>query len=214
MPSGPRPRPPNFTCHVDVISGVGSYEFSNGFWFKVDTTDTPTLSELASFATDVGTIWGADVGTWMTTNAAVLQAKAVFWGAGSDTIDAIATASVDGTQDPPDLPLNVAMCISWPIAAHYRGGHPRSYVGGLPTIAMNDQRTWDSSFRDNVVDGATSFIADVEELTLASHAVELGIVSFVDANAWRSPPVFRHFTGTPVIDARIDSQRRRLGPDV
>lgn len=214
MPSGPRPRPPDFTCHVDVISGVGSYEFSNGFWFLVDTSDTPTLTQLSAFAADVGNAWGSDVGTWMSTNAAVLQAKAVFYGAGSDTIDAIADVESDGTQDPPDMPLNVAMCISWPIAAHYKGGHPRSYIGGIPTLAMNDQRTWDSSYRANVVSGANSFLSDANGLSLGTNNVELGIVSFVDANAWRSPPVFRHFAGTPVIDARIDSQRRRLGPDV
>lgn len=214
MPSGPRPRPPDFTCQVVVISGIGSYEFSNSFWFDVDTSDTPTLTQLSTFAQDVGNVWGEDVGTWMSSNAAVLQAKAVFWGAGSDAIDAIATATGDGTQDPPDLPLNVAMCISWPIAAHYRGGHPRSYLGGLPTLAQADQRTFDSSFRDNVVAGADSFISDANSLTLGPSTVHLGVVSFVDANAWRSPPIFRHFAGSPVIDARIDTQRRRLGPDV
>jgi len=32
--------------------------------------------------------------------------------------------------------------------------------------------------------------------------------------AWRTPPVFRDFVpGGATVDSRIDTQRRRLGPD-
>jgi hypothetical protein len=39
-------------------------------------------------------------------------------------------------------------------------------------------------------------------------------VSFQLHKDWRDPPVFRDYTpGAAVVDSRIDTQRRRVGPD-
>lgn len=114
------------------------------------------------------------------------------------------------------LPANVSLGISWPIAAHYRGGHPRTYLCGIPASAMLNSRQWDPDVRAAFASAAGAFHTALEALTPGGGitTVEHGIISFVNAGAWRTPPVFRRIRDGAVVDSRIDTQRRRLGPDV
>jgi hypothetical protein len=62
---------------------------------------------------------------------------------------------------------------------------------------------------------ANNFLLAVNAISTANASdLHLGVVSFVLRGEWRDPPVFRDFTPAAAkVDARIDSQRRRLGPD-
>jgi hypothetical protein len=63
--------------------------------------------------------------------------------------------------------------------------------------------------------------ANVFHDTIESHipigdgiaSLEHGVVSFVNDGAWRTPPLFRRFLVGAHVDSRVDTMRRRLGPD-
>lgn len=112
-------------------------------------------------------------------------------------------------------PAQVAACISWPLAFHYRGGHPRTYLAGLPASAYGSNTTWDVDWRNDAETAARSFHMAVETLGPIGgmETIEHGVVSFVLDGAWRTPPVFRRIQTDAHVDSRIDTQRRRLGAD-
>jgi hypothetical protein len=114
-----------------------------------------------------------------------------------------------------DLSVNTALCVSWQVAAHYRGGHPRTYFCGLKQNDTVDVQSWTPSTISAWQSAANAFHATVNTFNYgAIQGVRLGTVSFVLRNQWRSPTVFRDFVnGGAVVDSRIDSMRRRLGPD-
>jgi hypothetical protein len=115
----------------------------------------------------------------------------------------------------PALPPNCAVCISWPIAAHYRGGHPRMYLPGVQSAAMEDPGGKD--ILATVRDGLENFGQDLIT-AFAGAAIEgvtslaLGTISYYAGKVLRSLPLFRPYLGAEV-GARLDSQRRRLGKE-
>jgi len=109
----------------------------------------------------------------------------------------------------------VAACISWRLRAHYRGGHPRTYLPGIPDSAKVNVDEWSGSFTAAAVSAANAFKNDCNSAGSGTVTdTQLGTVSFVHAGAWRTPPIFRPFVGDAFMDSRIDTQRRRLGADV
>lgn len=120
-----------------------------------------------------------------------------------------------GTASGTPLPANVALCVSWQVAQHYRGGHPRTYVTGQTSNATTDSTTWTPAHIADIHAAANNFHADMNTASAGAIGdVHLGTVSFVLRNEWRAPPVFRDYIpGGAVVDSRIDTMRRRLGAD-
>lgn len=112
--------------------------------------------------------------------------------------------NISGTN----LPINVAMCVSWHIPRHYRGGHPRMYLGGLKTSDTADPGHWDETVRTGMQTAAQGFVADLAALTPPSTG--LCTVHYRMHNVALAVPLVDLVT-TATIDARIDTQRRRLG---
>jgi len=109
------------------------------------------------------------------------------------------------------MPSNVALCVSWKEALHYRGGHPRSYMGGVSATFLADVRHVTTSFAGIMQTAANNFRTAVN--AIASPGVTsfaLVGVHYTLGKVPRVPPLV-----TPVLTAsvntRLDSQRRRLG---
>lgn len=115
-----------------------------------------------------------------------------------------------------NFPAHCATGISWHVQQHYRGGHPRTYLPPAAVSKLSSPTSFATAFMDEVRIAANQFLLAVNSLTLpSSSSFHLGVVSFVHKKQWRNPPVFRDFTpAATIVDRRIDSQRRRLGPDV
>jgi len=103
----------------------------------------------------------------------------------------------------------VCAVINWSITDFYRGGHPRTYMAGLPSSKITNGRTVLAAFAATLATAAGNFITDVNALTHGGiSAVSLGTVRFASGNAWLSPPVFRAYQAASVRSI-LGTQRRR-----
>lgn len=145
-----------------------------------------------------------------------LQSTTVTLYQDGDSLQGIDGSIVTGTTSTGSATsASIALCISWHIAPSYRGGHPRTYLCGIPTTALASVVSFSAGPLGSFRGRASSFHTDLEAITGVGSGiatVEHGIVSFVRGGEWRVPPVFYRITGS-TVDTRIDTQRRRLGRD-
>jgi hypothetical protein len=108
-----------------------------------------------------------------------------------------------------NLPNNVAACLTWHIARHYRGGHPRTYFGGFKMDVLASTTTFTGTFTAAMTAAAAAFISDIAAIGPPGSPV-LACVHYVTATSpWRTPVVDTITAGS--MNPRVDSQRRRLG---
>jgi hypothetical protein len=140
---------------------------------------------------------------------------------GTDLTNILGVVGIDNTPAVGVLntvavhPGSVAMVISWKIARHYRGGHPRTYLTGQPHGAEIDGKSWSPAHTAAGAAAASNFLISVNGIELGAGEVggELVCVHRQLGGAKLIPPVTSPIVNA-VVDNRIDSQRRRLGPDV
>jgi hypothetical protein len=133
-------------------------------------------------------------------------------GTTEDSVSVPWTNTNGGNTNP--LPPNCAAVISWAIPAHYRGGHPRTYLPGPTNAALQvaNGNQWTSSFRSSLAAAAQNFLTSFAAGIVAGAVEQLGTVSHFRNNAPLATPVFYPYTGG-TIHGRVDSQRRRLGKE-
>lgn len=102
------------------------------------------------------------------------------------------------------LPSNVTWAIKLNTAAAGRSGHGRIYRIGL----TEDQVTGNLLHND----AAANFVSDWQALqaNLALDGLNLAVVSYCHAGAWRTSAFVNQVTSIGYTDLIIDSQRRRL----
>lgn len=132
--------------------------------------------------------------------------------------DTGATGEHDGTTGGTNLsppgPANVAACITWHVATHYKGGHPRTYLPFVPNNQCTDGRTWTSSYQALLSAAAPAFLTAINGIgSGAGGPVTLVAVHRAKHKVLLTPPTTEPITAGSV-DARVDSMRRRLGRDV
>lgn len=110
------------------------------------------------------------------------------------------------------VPASVAICISWKIARHYRGGHPRTYLGPLGSGAIETPTSFVGTFITSVQTSASSFLTGVNALTIEGVPQQLVCVHRQLAGEVLDIPQISPITAC-VVDSRIDTMRRRLGKD-
>jgi hypothetical protein len=125
-----------------------------------------------------------------------------------------ATGSTPGTGGTgTSVPNSLAVVVSWQIARHYRGGHPRTYLGALATAILLNQTTFTSTFVSSLQTNANSFLNDVPQIVLPSGTTGFLVAVHRRLNgALLTPPQTSAITGA-AVDNRLDTQRRRLGKD-
>lgn len=196
---------------------AGSYydiRWSNVMWLYL--TGTGVISNTVRQAL-CDSLYGKYASKFMPSlfSASILDVcELTVWDSGEATQSITTSAAVPGGVTGVGLPANVAVCITWRIAPHYRGGHPRTYLCGLAQSAMNNGTSITPTLQSTLQTKANEFHTEVEALTPGTgiSTVEHGAMSFVVAGAWRTPPIFRRIL-TARVDTRFDSQRRRLGKD-
>lgn len=128
------------------------------------------------------------------------------------------SGSVEGDYAGQPYPAQVAVVISWKQALRFRGGHPRTYLTGIPLAAGASNRLISPTYQADYLSDALGFLAAVNAITLGGADVELGMLSYYSKVVNPTPPHLRtdpHFE--PFYDAavhdRLDTQRRRLGKE-
>lgn len=176
--------PPGFNySNADILS------LANSVMTAYKTRFLPRLNVLYS---------GDDVSATDLTSATGSFAQVAMTGAGGQT----------GTA----IPQSAACCITWKILRHYRGGHPRTYIGPLGTTGIESPISLDATFVGLMITAASGFMADVNALTISGHAQKLVCVHRQQDGAQLAVPLVDDILSA-TVDSRIDSMRRRLGPD-
>lgn len=126
-------------------------------------------------------------------------------------LTSVAPLTGTGTHSGGLMAANTACCVSWKIHRRYRGGHPRTYIGGLPIGALASEREFTAAYANAVAAAAQAYLAAVPGFTAGAYGVLLPIsLSYFTMNAPRVTP-FRDEIITASVNHRIDSQRRRAG---
>lgn len=139
-------------------------------------------------------------------------------GAANDGTEDVSVETINtpgGVTDANALSPQVAAVVSWLILARYRGGHPRLYLPGIPTNAVDagGGRLWSNTFITALDDGATAWLADINATPLEGGAfVSIGTIAYFRHNAPLVPPVFYPYQ-VPNVHPRLCTQRRRLGKE-
>lgn len=185
-------------------------------WVRNGGGVTPSDADLNAFALFLYNTYKARFLAHMHTSVVLEGCQLNYYGPSGLQIGGGHVENSSGAVTGTITPASAAICISWRVQQRYRGGHPRTYLTGQTSENMFSSQRWTTGWAQSYQSEANAFHAAVN-----AHAggglgdVHLGTVSFVLDGAWRSPPVFRDFTPTAAsVDVRIDSQRRRLGPDL
>lgn len=132
---------------------------------------------------------------------------------GQQANDPTVVAGGDATSG---APASAAVVLSWTIARRYRGGHPRSYIGGLPVTVFINAHTIDPTKKASFGAAGVAWRAAIRSLGTMGNTWEMANVSYYHKvgglQAYKDPPDVDVITGVKVHD-RLDSQRRRLGKE-
>ena len=216
MPTGPRPFPPTRSFRVVYAGSYFGCQWMNVMWGFATGSGTITQADLQTLSSDLATVYGDNFMPLLASTCLLNFTEVTLYSSGDDARDAFtSTAVAGGITANDELPAQVSACISWNIAPHYRGGHPRTYLCGHKSGQRASSVSWTGSYITALINAAVAFHEDFEAIGPIGDGIETiehGAVSFVLDKEWRDPPVFRRIL-TGRVDSRIDTQRRRLGPD-
>ena len=175
-----------------------------------------SVTDLANFATQFDLLVNNTLTTFMTSS--MTHDESVFTDLTSDTAPrVITTPGTAGGNAGARAPASAAAVVSWLIARRYRGGHPRTYLGGLIASQIAEPNTLAEPFRTNFQTAARNFVNNVALINVpGGQGFNLVNLSYYDKNVTPAPPHLRPVPFTDQITganvhSRLDSQRRRLG---
>lgn len=213
------PRPPlASTVRIELVwAGPNGVKANNIMHALMGTGWDPTVANLNVVAGNVVTALGSTAGnhimatvctTWSNT------AVNVYDNGGTTENEGAITGAGAGGNSGTSLPPNCASAISWQIPAHYRGGHPRTYLAGLPEsdLSIPSGNTWSSAARSAFAAAWQSFLTSFNAGLVSGITEALGNIAYSRNNVPLTTPVFYPFSGG-IAHARMDSQRRRLGKE-
>jgi len=186
--------------------------------FTPGTFNTSVVSNLQALADAVfnAATTGSSAIPNMFTSGTSLQSVTIRDMGGTSTSATSTHAPQPGVATGTGLPPQCAVTISWSITSSYRGGKPRTYVPTPPLSAVvpTGSSTLDPTFCTQADGYWTALMNAINALTVAGGGgYELGTVSYYTGHGVRPVPLFVPFIGVRVHE-RLDSQRRRSGPEV
>lgn len=110
------------------------------------------------------------------------------------------------------VPQSAACCVTWRIQRHYRGGHPRTYLGPLGAAAIESPTSLAAAYVSTVTTSATTFLNSINAGTTGGNTMRLVAVHRQQNGAQLTVPLTSDVQSA-VVDTRIDTMRRRLGRD-
>jgi len=129
-----------------------------------------------------------------------------------DGAEASGSLGGGGSGSATNVPNSAAVCITWKIGRHYRGGHPRTYLGPIATASIEGPTSLAAAFVTSTRTGALGFLTAVNATTAGGFTCQLVCLHRVREGVQLDPVLVSPIIGADVDD-RIDSQRRRLGRD-
>lgn len=210
MPAGKRPAPPVGSCKI-VIGGTTLTHLWKQVFYCNLTGSTITVNDLQALCDEINTLWSANIKAQQCSTTIMSNVQAVYIpSVGNETV-AIGTYTETGTNVGTQIQdAAAAFVISWKTTRYYRGGHPRSYMAGVPSSAITNGSNVASATQTAVASAWSTFKSGLNAFTSTNiTGTQMGTVSFASGNAWRSPPIFVPFTDVGCA-ATLGSQRRRI----
>jgi hypothetical protein len=217
--AGTRPLPPHGVARCAVSGKMpGGGNWANTFWIQVGDPAAPSAlsdAEVLQIADQLGSDYLAHIAPLIAADVTITLYQAIYY-----QPDGTATAQGEveahaGTHAGTTMADQVASCLSWVIAAAYRGGKPRTYVPGVETGDLLDPAHLSAANVTARQAAGAAFLAAVNAHTVGGAALpqKLGTVSFFTLNAPRAVGIFRPYTNVKVHN-RLDTMRRRLGREL
>lgn len=170
---------------------------------------TPT--QLSTMSQDIFTAWSSDIlveqGSQIHLTGVVAISEDGLESMGSYTPG---SAPAGGQSGGSGMTAQVAACVSWPVPLAYRGGHFRTYIDGMRSVFMTDSQTMSAGVAMAFANGAASLQSTINGTLIDGNSCTLVGVSLRRGGAPRPSPLVIQL-GTPNVDVRWASQRRRLG---
>jgi hypothetical protein len=188
-------------------TNTGEELFNILFW---EYAGTMTDAIIGDFASEVSSAWISRIMPLLSQDTALQEVEAI------DLTSSTAPVGIDGTtqvggESGDATPINCAMVISHEIARRYRGGHPRTYLGGIANSFLASANHWATADVGDVVAAFAEFVNDVGGFAESGVTIDAFVnVSYRSGGAIRVSPVV-----DPILNvagrSRVCSQRRRLG---
>lgn len=207
----PALKPVPNTARVVVNLSFSSLPVVNVFHFTKVTPVTPfSQAEIDALATTFRTAFSTAFIPNL--NPALILGTVTAIDLSSDVgVVGTATGTTAGGNAGAPNPANVALCVTWKINRHYRGGHPRTYLAGTNTLHTQTVNTWAGTAVTAFTTAANSFRTSVNGWTGGTGATgALVTVHRKKDNVDYPTPLISVITSA-TVGPRIDSQRRRLG---
>jgi len=170
-----------------------------------------TTTELNALASAVRSSWVTNVIPLQSSNLTLQDVTCIDL-ASETGPSGVATGSTAGTGTSSTAGANAAVCWSWQISRRYRGGHPRTYIGGIPSIQLSNANTIVTTYQTAHANAAAALRTAVNGVTTSAGTAKLAVVHYYRAKILLDTPLVSQITGV-AVDTRLDSQRRRLGRD-
>lgn len=177
------------------------------------TGGSPVATDCIAIATAFRSAWVTNIipliGPSVTYNLWEVTDLATSTGAvGSVTTPAVGTHTQSVVP-----PTSLCLTLSWKIARHYRGGHPRTYLPYANGSDLLNGTQVATAYQTLATTNAGAFLIAVNAITSGAISVVLAAVSYYTGHALRPAGVPSPIQ-TVVIHPRVDSQRRRLGKEI
>lgn len=211
------PRPPladTAKCEATFV-GPDSVSATN-IWYVKGSTDISGLTALGDIAaliqTGLGTTGNTIVGLmnshWSLTGIRVID------NSGETENVSVLDLSVAGHVANTVMSPQVCIVTSWQIAAHYRGGHPRSYWAGIDSsnVDTTGGKNIASAGRAGYEAAGDTLMTTINSGSGTGSPYSMGTISYFSGGTERGTPLFRPYLAA-VVGTRLCTQRRRLGKE-
>lgn len=186
-------------------------------------TGSVSATDCTSINNTIDTAWGSHMATNITSNVALIGVTTSDLSSATGA-EVTTTYNTAGSNAGTKLASGTSIVMQNKLARKYRGGHPRTYLAGMPEAALLNANTWVTATADNALTGWTQVLSAV----VGSPPADLGVVAQVNVSYYlgftvvtnpisgraRNVPKLRT---TPVVDVvqsvgvnlKVGSQRRR-----
>jgi hypothetical protein len=180
------------------------------------TGDAPTPGSILTMAESAYGIWGENITVLQSSQLTLIECDMMDLTSSSGSGAIYSHTQVGGGAAGAES-NNDATCINWQILRRYRGGKPRSFIGGVPAGSQATPTTWESDWLGAIASAAAGLLENLPSIGTGGTVIHsVGCVSYYDKTTNPEPPYLRE---TPLyeqyfgaaVQQRICSQRRRLG---
>jgi hypothetical protein len=202
------------------LQGSGSGEIWENVLYYQYSGVRPTISSMDALCNSVAAQFAGQMAPMMHTATALEQVNGVDL-TDLNGVEGTAVLHTPGTRVGGTLPLSTSMLVSYPVAARWKGGHPRSYLVVGADADLLDAMHWVTTFVNGVAAAWNTFLSNVTGLTsggttLSGHVTVRYHGKFLTNNGpphyvLATPIPYQIAANTAFAHAQLSTQKGRIG---